>query len=417
MIQTLTDTISNRQALLERLDRFNEGYDFYSQSTMDAVMVWPDTVARHCLELAFLYGTNFVPGGLPGFGMPTGDLLEHEGKTYLTMQYAGMLVDAAALYLTRPKETLYREWDEKMESYDARIQTFLQNLQSQNATAFATFGTGYLERPTLWRQNSVGSSYEDLPRREFLEHLAQVQALLQDSEDSTLLQEAQALHAELTPYAELIDFLWSIRKELDRKGHSYIGDGMLGQSSPAASGGCSLYFVGAGEDIKRAVPNHSTLMMAGAEIGTMGANITYISGGSTKGQRQVMMAWKTPFFPRVQELVDGDESLVSLWQELTEAGCPLDRFQEWTKASMEPKRQGIKEVVPSLVSERVLGLVLDMNGEGRTARLRPIVSESVAAAHESLLKENRLEIQRSPIDAVLVKDRDGLYGFHSVFDE
>jgi hypothetical protein len=77
VIQSLLDTVTRKDELLERINRINESvpssFRFYETSRMDSIVTLPDKVALQLLELNYIFGTQFIPDGLPGAGEAIGD--------------------------------------------------------------------------------------------------------------------------------------------------------------------------------------------------------------------------------------------------------------------------------------------------------------------------------------------------------
>lgn len=405
MIQTLSDVVRKRGELLALLDSGNQDGAFYKESVMDAVVVWPDNVAHQCLGLQYLFDTQFAPGLLPGCGMAIGNEMLHDGKSYLTLSHSVMALNAAAIYRSRQQERAMAQWDKDKCDYDNRVGAFLSRLRTESPKVAEHIDPGYDENARLWRSSSVGMDFVSLPNANFLSRLQRVRDAL--AEHQSLREEASALHTELTPYADLAEFMMNIRKELGRKGHTDVRGGMFRMSSPAASGGASLYFPGPGDCLRNAVPGAEVLVMAGCEVGTLGANVVFVSGGSTPGQRSCILSWKTPFYAQMQEALDQATEHHALWHAIAESGFPDEGFREWGQTIEQLKRRVIDSVVGELVSTRVLGFVLNMCGESRTAHLWPIISQSVADAHAELLAAEGLEVHRTTYQEVFLEGTGG----------
>jgi hypothetical protein len=76
----------------------------------------------------------------------------------------------------------------------------------------------------------------------------------------------------------------------------------------------------------------------------------------------------------------------------------------------------VKEIVPAIVSERVLGFHVDLNSRKETALIRPIISESYFAKERGAVKDSGLGVINPGFSDLLFETSKGYGKVKSVFD-
>ncbi|MBI4049973.1 MAG: hypothetical protein HY398_00820 [Candidatus Doudnabacteria bacterium] len=179
-----------------------------------------------------------------------------------------------------------------------------------------------------------------------------------------LARVASAIVRDLEPYSIFQSFMNELRRETGHKGFPRVRNGMLLFNTPAASGGATMHTYNPSDDVEDIVPSQNDLFMIAMQAGNV-PGAMHIGGGSCQGEHYWMLPPRTPFFPRVQERVNADPELNRVWGEVAQfGGTKAEKFtgsSEWLKATQEIKDDVIKEVVPELIGQRVLGFHVDMN--------------------------------------------------------
>ena len=110
MIKSLSDVIGNRNLLISQLEQHGKSEDgksdLFDSARMDGVVVIGDLVMKRYLECLYVYNTHIAPHCLPGVGISVGDILNHEGKDYLTLSYGVMATNVVALHSIRKHEAI-----------------------------------------------------------------------------------------------------------------------------------------------------------------------------------------------------------------------------------------------------------------------------------------------------------------------
>lgn len=185
-----------------------------------------------------------------------------------------------------------------------------------------------------------------------------------------------------------------------------------------ATGGATMHTYHSSDDLQDAMPSGNDLFGVAAEAGNL-PRVSRFGGGSWPGQHYFMLLPKLSFFPLAQERVDTDAELCKLWEEVcTNDGSKEDRDKKstaWFNATLDLKNEIVKEVVPRLVTERVLGFHIDMKTKNNVALMRPVVAESVVSQESVLIERNGLNIVRAPFSAFLLEDGPNLGEIDSVF--
>ncbi len=383
-MQTLSEVVRNRSkieaAIGERGEEGFAGTKLFHTVRMDGVVIFTDDIACRYLEANYKMNTHLVPHRLPGVGLSTGDIKTHEGKTYLTVDFNVMVANCFALHLIRPHEARYVEWTEQAESYNREIKSLIGAVQLADASCF-----GIKELATFTHTTSpVGWSDVGTPSSELLTALTGLAGHLirrRKKGMRKLSHTASMLVSRLKPYSAFEDVMSHIRKEAGHKGFPRVHNGMLTLNVPAASGGATLHTHQPSDDLLSAIPSSNDLTLIAAQAGTI--PLMHIGAGSLEGEHYFMLPPKSPFFARAQEKLDADNRLDTLWQVLgSRREFASQRvLSEWLKETAPLKGEVIKDVVPGLVAERVLGLHVDLRTQKGTALVRPVVAESHFNAH------------------------------------
>jgi hypothetical protein len=417
MIQTLSDVFTNREELLGIVDKRNDRPGSflcaYDRSVMDGVVVLPDLVAQKFLEINYLLGTHFAPGYMPGIGMSTGDVVDLEGKTFLTFIYGVLVYNVMTFHMIRKDEKLYQEWEQKNAEFDRRV---LQLIGEVRQVSEDCFGIGRLKESRQWNETYVGWKYLGVPDKTFVEALKLVADACNVAGSEILQKRALALAAELQPYTVFQDLMAKIREECHHKGFPIVRDGMLVLNAPAASGGASVHTNNAGDDLRSALPNQNDFLMVGGQAGTL--EIAHIGGGKLQGESYIMLPPQSTFFADVKAKVDSDEELKQKWAEVSHSVSLLHASDDWTVATMPCKQAVVKEIVPGLIQNRVLGFHLDlMTGKStRTMHLRPVIAEAAFLASQDVISRYGCDVLRRNWQDVLIETSDSYGKLRSVFD-
>lgn len=420
-MQTLSEVLEGSEKVVRAVQaegnaRGMGGMKLFDSTRMDGCVVFPDNIAARYLEANYTVNTHLVPHRLPGMGLSVGDIVTHEGKTYLTMDVGVMAANVAALHLIRPHEVRYVEWREKDDELNKQLRNLIGRVQLHDNKCF-----GIEELRTFTRTSSaVGWSDVGTPSPEFLKAMKTLSRRLLCQKKKgmkKLAKEASMLVSDLKPYTVFQEVMVNIRKEAGHKGFPRVRNGMLSFTTPAASGGATLHTHMPSDDFSDAFPSGNDLFIVAAQAGNI--PVCHIGGGSLTGEHYFMLPPRAPFFKVAQERLDNDAGLNALWQKLSKVSdfSSRKRAFEWTQA-VNPLLSGVvKDVVPELVMERVLGLHVDMAKERRVALVRPVVSESHFASHETAIRSRNLSVIRPLLDDLLGDLGNGYGRFrHSVFN-
>ena len=414
-MQTLCDVIENRGELLRCLeiirDQRQSSFNVFNSVDMDAVVVLSDLVAQRYLELNYVYDTHFAPGRLSGIGLSTSDIITHEGKTYLTVNLSVMGSNVAALHLLREHDLLYVEWHNRREEMEDKIMDFLHKVYDLRSDFFG------IEELKLFVgfESPVGWSDVGTPSIDFIKILEMFsETLIQRRKKGMrpLARLSRSLASELWPYSIFQDFMKKLRTEIGHKEFPRVKNGMLQFNTPAASGGAVMHTHNPSDDLHKAMPSYNDLFLVASQAGNTG--VTHIGHGSVKGEHYFMLPPMGHFFSLVQEQVDVDLGLAELWEEVSGSKEKLKPgLKRWFEATKGIKEVVVKEIVPKLVEERVLGFHVDMVSKKGVALLRPVVSESHLQRHASSV--NGLQVLHKNFVSVLVETGKGYGEIKSVF--
>lgn len=418
MTKTLPEVLQSSSDFLSALDKTAQAYQNIigcTSSRMDAVLVLPDDVARRYYEAVYVYNTHFVPNGLSGCGMATGDFLTREDKTYLVLNYGVMVGNVEALHLFRPHEAKLRDWHGKEAGYGERVTQFIAALSETipNHLHLEAF-----QNPEQWNSTRAGSEWVGTPNPQFLEALATAATKLgtrKKKGTAALSRAAATLDAELRPFIDFPKTMLEIRNKVEHKGIPYIDGDMLSLSSPKYSGQACLHNKGADDDLMGAMPNKSDMCMTAGQTGW--GRIKHFGGGEVQGEDFIMLIPKTPFFPLVQERLNSSEAFMSGWKRVFEIEDLYQSVWEWLEQTRTAKEDIVRQVVPELIASRVLGFNMNMNEEPHVALLRPIVAESALRGNEELLAANNVRVIRKDVETVLVRKGNDVGQLKSIFDE
>ncbi len=127
---------------------------------------------------------------------------------------------------------------------------------------------------------------------------------------------------------------------------------------------------------------------------------------------------KFPLFLTRLSLVLHNDALNRQWDELASADSFATPEQAglWTKATAETKWEVIKETVPVVVSERVLGLHVDMTQEERVALVRPVVADCHLRQHQDAVRDSGLSVYHKSFDGLLGQSGKNYCSMKSVFN-
>lgn len=407
-MQTLRDVVENRGELLWRMEAIRDersSIRIFDSVEMDGVVVLSNINAQRYLEFNYVYDTHFVPNRLPGIGLSTGDIITHEGGMYLTVNFSVMEANVAALHLLREHDLLYVEWHNRREEME---EMFLAFLKKVHAVTNDYFG---IEEFKLFAgfKSSVGWSDVGTPSVDFLKVLDMFSEMMIQRRKKgmrELARNSSFLSFELRPYSTFQDFMKDLRTKTRHKGFPRVQNGMLQFNTPAASGGAVMHTHNPSDDLYMAMPSYGDLFIVASQAGNTG--VTHLGSGSITGEHYFMLPPMSPFFSLVQEQVDVDSGLVEEWERISGSEEKLNLgFKEWFDKTRGIKEQVVKEIVPGLVEERVLGFQVDMVSKKGVALLRPVVSESHLQRHTGSI--NGLQVLRKNFVSVLAETPKG-YG-------
>lgn len=414
MIQTLADVLKNREAITAELFKNGNrhgGSPFFGAAEMDGVVVFDDIVASKFLEAFYIYDTHIAPGRLPGAGMTIGDVLKHEENTYLTFHYGVATGNMAAVHYLRPYESLYVDWSAKYESVNKEVKDFIERVRSNYHECFG------IKVIAEFNHISCYVGFDDImaPSPEFVDALsvlARVLFKLKRKGTAEMARTAAALADSLKPYTVFQGLIKTIRKH--HKGYPVIREDMIRLTSPTASGGANMHTGTVSDDINDAIPQGDGLFMVAIQAGAF-ANMQHFGTGSIPGQHYWLLPPRTPFFELVQKEVDSDSNLQKLWKKVSRrvgsGSSYWARSAEWEEATEAIKTKVARQVIPELISQRVLGFHLDMNEKPNVALIRPVVANSLFMADPSLVEQNGLTVIRPGYTDLLGEVSDGYFKF------
>lgn len=413
MIQTVRDVIEQQAALLGELDKSNEPEGichFYDRSQLGSIVVVPDAVVLRFLEFTYYLNTHFAPGRFPGNGMCIGDILTHQGEDYLAFHVGVGLQNQQMLHRSRAIEPALRSWSENKVRLSEKVSAFLTAAKERDTECLVM---GPFQSPDKWHETYAGFSYVGTPSPEFVEALGNFSQLHSGRNDlRDLVSAAAELAEELRPYIDLAKTIHDLRRTNHHKGTPRINEyGHLVLTSPSASGGASFHTQPAGDDLLYSLPGSEAMFIIGSQAGVTGA--VHIGGGKLKGVHYVFLPAATPFFAMVQAEVDGDPGLARAWQELGEGD---EKYHEWDQLIAPIKQKIIREVVPRLMRDRVLGFKIDLVSQFGVCLVSPVVASSYLEAHREFVDESGLEVVQFGVAGFVLESGEG-YGFpKSVFD-
>ena len=415
MIRSLRDVVESCVDLLAQMDSVNMALPpparCYETSRMDGVRVLPDAVALRFLELNYVFGTHFVPGGLSAVGEAAADFVECGGATYLSLSLSGLLWNCTAFHVLRRAEPLYRQWYAHRDALSTRVHAFLSAVQADDANCY---GRTVFQAPDRWSETYVGWQRLGTPSRAFVEALEEFP---KQETYGELAKAAGRLARDLMPYVPLHDLMTDICRQVHHDSYPRIEGNLLVLSTPAASGGASLHTHPASDDLRHALPSENDLLILGAQAGTNA--LVHAGGGRLRGEHYILLVPREPFFDRVQERIDQSTEFQEHWRALIGSDCPVtESVWEWTIATKEIKEHVAAEILPPFVAQRVLGFHIDLvsGSDQRVAALRPVVAESLLTHDDSILETSGWCIERPPLASLLVDTGQDYMQFRSVFD-
>ncbi len=412
MIQTLSDVIENHDNLLQKFNLVKEGTErdpLFDSSRMDGVIVLPDEVAKGFLLADYSFNSHFVPGSLPASGEIIGDFLEHEDRTYLTLNFWAMITNLKLFHLVRGIEPIYKNWHERIDELSQEAEAFIKQVRIEEAKVLSSVESAnivkkVLDKPENWRNTYVGWSYLGTPCSHFVDASLEIS----DKCDGLLAEKASELESKLRPYCDLPETLEGFRNQISHKGIPIIRDGMIRTNKPATSGGASIHTHGAGDDVSCVLPNANDMFIIATQAGTIG--VSHFGGGNVTGEHIIFCPPRTPFFKLVQEAIDVNSELKDIWQDLkdkTDGEFLEEAVGIWLDITKEIKEQVMVEVVPDIISKRVLGFHVDLKSERRVAQLHPVVSECAIQINEEMINKHKWEILNKEVDSVVIETSDG----------
>lgn len=381
ILNNLPSVVENKNEIIRQIEE-NGGYrgeeklKCFNSARMDKIVVFSDLILKKYLEHNYTYNTHLMPNCLPGVGVSIGDFIEHEGKNYLTIESNVLMANIAGLHYVRRCEPLYVEWHNKKEEIKKRVQEFLLHVRTFHNGCFSI--EDFQNSSGL--ESCVGWNYLGTPSASFVAVLAKFSKAMSRKKKkgtSFLAREASILAEELTPYSALEKIMHNLRKDTHHKGIPIIEDGMLKFGTPAASGGANWH-ARADNNSAEVIPNHNNLFLVATQAGNTFMDYLY-GAGHKSGQHGFMFVPRNPFFQLAQEKINASKELVDLQCKVLDwdsADKCFELSSEWTKATTPIKQEVIREVVPKIVTEQVLGFYVDMTSEKMIALVSPIISES-----------------------------------------
>lgn len=361
-MKTLSDVLDQEDVMISKLiengNVENPGYEFFDSVRMDAVLVLDDILLRKYLEYLYCYDTHIAPHCLPAVGMTVGDIVEIKGQNYLTINGMGMSADVIASQMFRQHEEKSRQWIENYDKLNQKILEFMQNIHKLDMECF-----GVEEFSSFTYIGSHIASFEvDLPSLDFVKALYAFseRCELSSKVGSDILDRAHKLALELEPYLSLLSSLKKIKKEVGHKGFPGIKDSLIQFNTPATSAAAVMHSCIPNDKLDYSSLSSNSLMLIAAQAGNL-LNTMHIGAGSIKGEHYFMHPPRSEFFTAVQGKFDGDSDLKNLWQDRDYSLFEGDiqavaaAAMEWRHACLDAKCEVIKDVVPGIVSGRVLG--------------------------------------------------------------
>lgn len=364
---------------------------------LDKIVVLDDVVARGMCQFLYQINTHVVPSGLPGIGLATGDRVEHEGKKYL-FGYAGVAAaNAFAVYLFRPNERLYLEWQRSARTITASFKVFLEHLKTLDKDLF---GIDYL-RTFKGFHSVVGWSRFSAPPPTALQALGEVLSVLQKMHKRRLATEAERFIKLLEPFSVFEKAMNDIRERTDSKGYPLPSDEYISFNTPAASGGASWFNTSPTDNILHAVPSKNNLSILFIQVGKTGV-AAHFGQGSTPGKFWTILP-SLRILKSIQKSVDADAAAVAKWRACQDAASEKG-FGEWESACYPHKIAALKQEIPAFIENNVLGLEAEVSREDPLIFVRPIVSKTLL--EKSAIPQG-IGIEILPLEQFLLDVGDG----------
>jgi hypothetical protein len=208
--------------------------------------------------------------------------------------------------------------------------------------------------------------------------------------------------------------LW---RRLGHKGRPHVIGDMLVFTTPAWSGGASMHSHTPNDDVTLCLPSGNDLMILASQAGAI--PIPHFGGGNWKGKHIIWSLPSTPFFSAVQDRIDADYPLAEKWQKVYQSpGEPIAAAFGWcTEITRPHKNEVIRAVVPELVSNRILGLFLDLTREHRILHILPVVSCEHLSENREVVDAASFRVEEQVVDGVVLEVGNSCGFFSSVFYE
>ena len=382
---------------------------------MGPPVVIPDLVARHWLEVNYLWATHFYPGGLPGVGETGADLRHHNGRTYL-VSYPGLFnAVQRAFHMVRPVEGGYRAWasvEENVRSLvDCLRPPLVEALQAREGP-----GESLQECPRFFHYRS-GTPSPGL----FAAALA-LAARMGAGEATSLASEEKRLVELLHPLKEY-DFpkIEALFEEIRKfhKGAPTVHRGFLYLSQPAASGGICLHTHPGSDDPLDALLSASDLTILAAQSGAL-SGVVHVGGGETQGEVYVFHVPRKHFFDEVDELVQakGDQILEALARAAQKAKGTCAALQVLQSEVHPLKAEVLTRGMADLMDDEILGFSFkyaSVRDGNREIRASPVVSRTEYEKHKAAVDALGLTGEDLPLEQLLFEKGDKAYAVKSVF--
>lgn len=416
MIKDLASALNSKDMIVQQLLKNGTGKggaNWFAEAEMDGIVVLDDVVASKFLEAYYVYDTHIAPGMLPGGGMTIGDVFNNGEDVYMTFHIGVAEGNTAAMHYMRQYENLYFEWTAKRKDCNRQVKELVEQAKALNSKCFGI--------RSIAEFNHIGGyvGFDDIlcPSSEFVGDLNELASKLSRARQKgfrALARTSQALAQELSPYTVFSGVFKNIRK--NHKGLPIYHDGMMGVSSPTASGGANLHTGTVSDDLTMAIPGGSGLSMVAIQAGNF-SNMQHFGTGSRPGEHYWLLPPKTPFFELTQALIEADSSLLKSWKNLSvKLGTGKGKTYwvksgRWSQVTRQIKQNVAREVIPTLIGERVLGFHIDMNQKPFTALIRPVISNSSFERNSDLITQSQLQVIRPGYKDLLVEDSRGYYKF------
>ncbi len=380
----------------------------FTTARMGDPVIIEDIIALDLIRGFYLYGTHFAPGMLPSAPIATGDVIDHDGNYYASVNYSVLMCNAALIHFSRPFEHLLVRWSDIREDVAAQIKELLASESLSELPA----GEELVQAGSKWNRTGAGFQYVGTPSVEFVNNLrAFVQAHLQTSDSAValLVEKAACLVETLTPFTDIPSTQYKLRGLLSHKGVARVQEGQLQLSTPTASGGSSTLFPCVSDTLMDAIPNHSLLTVLACETGKVG--MTHIGGGSTPGKFMQIVVPSVSILEAIQESVDGNAGLAELWESRQTDAKDLEEAaglaMQWQNATMPTVVRAVRELLPPLLTNRALGFVADFTTPEHEAVIRPVMTLSHARNHEEVLANTDVNQEYDGV----VADAGDRYGY------